>query len=177
MENKTIWKIDPAHSEIMFKVKHLMITNVKGEFRKFDASISTSNNNFSDAEIEAEIEASSIFTNNDARDNHLRSADFFNTENNKNITFKSTGVQRSDDDFTVTGDLTMNGITKSVTLNVDFGGIIKDPYGNEKAGFSATGKLNRKDWNISWNAALESGGLMVSDEVKITIEAQFIKQV
>lgn len=177
MENKTSWKIDPAHSEIIFKVKHLMITNVKGEFRKFDASIKNATNNFSDAEIEAEIDASSIFTNNEARDNHLRSADFFNTDNNKYIVFKSTGVHQSDDDFTVMGNLTMNGATRPVKLNVEFGGIIKDPYGNEKAGFSVSAKINRKEWNISWNAALESGGLMVSDEVKISIEAQFIKQV
>lgn len=174
---KTNWKIDPAHSEILFKVKHLMITNVKGEFRSFEANIESVGNDFSNAKINAEIDATSIFTNNESRDAHLKSADFFDTENHNKIIFKSTEVNKVNSElFRVTGDLTIKGVTNKTTLDVEFGGVITDPYGNEKAGFSISGKINRKEWGLTWNSTLESGGVMVSDEVKITAEAQFIKE-
>lgn len=173
----TKWKIDPSHSEILFKVRHLMITNVKGEFRKFDAIILSEGQDFSKSKVSATIDASSIFTNNTDRDNHLKSADFFNAETHNEITFEGTSFNQLDEEnYELKGLLTMKGISKEITLDVEFGGFIKDPYGQEKAGFSATGKFNRQDWGLNWNAALEAGGVMVSDEVRITAELQFLKQ-
>jgi polyisoprenoid-binding protein YceI len=174
---KTKWVLDPTHSENNFKVKHLMISNVKGEFRKFTAEINAIGTDFANASILANIDASSIFTNEDNRDNHLKSADFFDTENYPELTFVGTSFEKTGgDEFTLTGDLTIKGTTKPVTLDVEFGGINKDPYGNEKAAFSLTGKINRKDWGLNWNAALETGGVLVSEEVKISAEMQFVKQ-
>lgn len=176
--NKTKWKIDPAHSEILFKVKHLMITNVKGEFRSFNASVISDGNDFSNAEVNVEIDATSIFTNNESRDAHLKSADFFDVEKYPTITFKSTNVKEKDSDsFQLTGDLTIRDVTNPVVLDVDFGGTITDTYGNDKAGFSLSGKISRKEWGLNWNAALETGGVMVSDDVKINAEVQFVKEV
>ncbi len=176
-ENKTKWTIDPAHSEMMFKVKHLMITNVKGEFRKFDAQILSNGDDFSDAKITATVDTSSVFTNNTDRDEHLKSTDFFDSEKHGKLHFESTEVKKVDNDnYKLKGDLSMKGKTKEVTLNVEFGGIMKDPQGNEKAGFSLKGKINRKDWGLNWNANLEAGGVLVSDEVRIMIEAQFVKK-
>ncbi|MEO5967262.1 MAG: YceI family protein [Ferruginibacter sp.] len=174
---KTKWTIDPAHSEIIFKVRHLMITNVKGEFRTFEANLISEGNDFSNADVSVTIDASSIFTNSDARDAHLKSADFFDVEKFPQITFKSTEVKKIDSEsFKLVGDLTMKGISNIITLDVDFGGVIIDPYGKEKAGFSISGKFIRKDWGLTWNAALESGGVMVSDEVRFNAEVQFIKE-
>ena len=176
-ENKTKWTIDPAHSEILFKVKHMMITNVKGEFRKFDAEILSNGEDFSNAKINAVIDASSIFTNNNDRDAHLKSADFFDAGNHNELRFESTEVNKVDDEnYQLKGNLTIKGKTNETTLDVEFGGTAKDPYGNEKAGFSLSGKINRKDWGLNWNTALEAGGVMVSDEVKLLVEAQFVKQ-
>lgn len=174
---KTKWNLDPAHSEITFKVKHLMISNVKGEFQKFDGTIESNGNDFDRAKVYATVDAGSIYTNNTDRDTHLRSADFFDAENNKDITFEGTGFEKLDDEnYKLKGTLTMKGNSKDISLDVDFGGIIKDPYGNEKAGFTVNGKINRKDWGLNWNAALEAGGVMVSDEVRISGDLQFIKQ-
>lgn len=171
----TKWVLDPTHSELLFKVKHLMITNVKGEFRKFSGEID--GENFTDAPVKVEIESSSVFTNNDDRDNHLKSGDFFDVENHKKLVFESTSFKKVDDDeYKLEGMLTIKGVSKEVTLDVEFGGTNKDPWGNEKAGFSLSGKINRKDWGLNWNAALESGGVLVSDEVKIQAEVQFVKQ-
>lgn len=177
MEAKTKWVVDPAHSEIVFKVKHMMITNVKGEFREFTAELLSEGNNFIADSIKVNINASSIFTNNNDRDAHLRSADFFDVENYKELTFIGKSLKKIDDEnFQLTGDLTIKGVTKEITLDVEFGGINKDPWGNEKAGFSINGKINRKDWGLTWNAVLETGGVLVSDEVKINAEVQFVKQ-
>lgn len=173
----TQWVTDPNHSEILFKVRHLMITNVKGEFKVFSASIHSEGSDFSKASVKAVIDASSIFTNNTDRDNHLKSADFFDADTFKEITFEGTSFNKLDDEnYELNGNLTMKGISKEITLDVEFGGFVTDPYGQEKAGFSVTGKFNRKDWGLNWNAALESGGVMVSDEVKFTAELQFLKQ-
>ncbi|WP_431108992.1 YceI family protein [Winogradskyella poriferorum] len=169
------WVVDPAHSEINFKVKHLMISNVKGEFTTFNATIDSED--FSKSTISVHIDANSISTNNEDRDNHLRSADFFEVETYPEITFVSTSVNKvSDDEYQITGNLTIKGTTKEITLDTEFGGFMKDPYGNEKAGFSINGKLNRKDFGLNWNAALEAGGVMVGNEVKINAEMQFVKQ-
>jgi polyisoprenoid-binding protein YceI len=173
----TNWALDPTHSEILFKVKHLMITNVKGEFRKFNATLTSDGNNFSKASVNVTIDAASVFTNEENRDNHLKGADFFDVENHKEITFVGTSFEKVDEEnFTLKGNLTMKGVSKEISLDVEFGGVNKDPWGNEKAGFSVSGKINRKDFGLNWNAALETGGVLVSEEVKINGEVQFVKQ-
>ncbi len=154
-----------------------MITNVRGEFRKFTAEAVAKDSDFNVASVHVSIDASSLFTNEDNRDAHLKSADFFDVENHKEITFDSTSVKRVDDEqYELKGNLTIKGISKEVKLDVEFGGLNKDPWGNEKAGFSLSGKINRKDWGLNWNAALETGGVLVGDEVKINAEVQFVKQ-
>ena len=175
---KTKWTLDPTHSEIVFKVRHMMITNVKGEFRKFDASILTDGEDFSKSSlIDLTIDAGSIYTNDDSRDGHLKSEDFFDVEKFPTLTFEGRSLTKvRDDEYELSGILTIKGVSKDVRLNVEFGGVNKDPWGNEKAGFSLTGKINRKDFGLNWNAALETGGVLVSDEVKISAEVQFVKQ-
>jgi len=173
----TNWALDPTHSEILFKVKHLMITNVKGEFRKFNATLTSDGNKFSNATVNVTIDAASVFTNEENRDNHLKGADFFDVENHKEITFVGTSFEKVDEEnFILKGNLTMKGVSKEISLDVEFGGVNKDPWGNEKAGFSVSGKINRKDFGLNWNAALETGGVLVSEEVKINGEVQFVKQ-
>ncbi|MEI7660837.1 MAG: YceI family protein [Bacteroidota bacterium] len=173
---KTKWSIDQAHSEIAFKVRHLRIANVKGLFRKFDASIYTTLKDFSTAEIDFWIDSSSISTGDDQRDEHLKSVDFFDVRNHRQISFSSTSVGKKDhdDNHELWGELTMLGITRNVKLNVQFGGITDDPWGTEKAGFTVTGKINRSDWGLVWNTAMEAGGIMVSEEVNIICEVELI---
>jgi polyisoprenoid-binding protein YceI len=174
---KSKWVLDPSHSELLFKVKHLMITNVKGEFRKFNVEAVSDGNDFSNATVDVTIDAGSVFTNEENRDAHLKSPDFFDAENHKELTFKSTGlIKNADGELVLTGLLTIKGVTKEVGLRVEFGGINKDPWGNEKAGFSLEGKISRKDWGLNWNAMLETGGVLVSDEVKIQAEVQLARQ-
>lgn len=178
MKNETKWSIDPAHSEIAFKAKHLMISNVKGAFREFDASIYTTGNDFSSAKIDFWMNPSSVDTGEKKRDEHLKSADFFDVGNHKKITFVSDSFEKSGKDnlYNLWGNLTIKGITNRIKLDVEFGGTMKDPYGNEKAGFTINGKINRKDWGLNWNAVLDSGGVMVSDEVRIICEVELLKQ-
>jgi polyisoprenoid-binding protein YceI len=174
-QTKTKWTLDLSHSELAFKVKHLMISNVKGGFRKFTAEID--GEDFTSSKAKVTIDVSSVNTNDEGRDGHLKGADFFDAENHKEISFVSSSFQHvNDDNYRLTGILTMKGVSKPVTLDVEFGGITKDPWGNEKAGFSVNGKINRKDWGLNWNAALEAGGVLVSDEVRISAELQFVKQ-
>lgn len=172
------WTIDPAHSEIQFKVKHMMISTVTGSFGKFGADIEANGDDLSTAKIRFHADVESITTGNGQRDGHLKSTDFFSGEKHPQIVFTSTGSKAVDGDgsWTLLGDLSMNGITKPVELDVEWGGVMKDPYGNTKAGVSIHGKVNRKDWGINWNAALEAGGVMVSDEVRIACEVQLVKQ-
>jgi polyisoprenoid-binding protein YceI len=173
---KTKWNIDTNHSELLFKVKHLMITNIKGEFRKFSGEICASNDDFTDADIKLTIDVASVFTNNDDRDNHLRSADFFDSEKYPQMTFESTSLKQIvDDQYKLTGFLTIKGITKEVELNAEFGGLNTDPWGNQKAGFSISGSFNRTDWGLNWNSALETGGVLVGEEVKMSAEVQLVK--
>ena len=175
--SRTKWELDPTHSELTFKVKHLMISNVKGEFRNFSATVESDGEDFSNAKVNAKIDTNSIDTNNSDRDTHLKSADFFDAENHEQITFESTELNKLDEDnYQLKGTLDMKGTKKEVTLDVDFGGFMKDPYGNEKVGFSLNGKISRKDWGLNWNAALEAGGVMVSDEVRLSGELQFVKK-
>ena len=175
--SKSTWVLDPTHSELTFRVKHLMISNVKGEFRKFDAKVECADNDFSNAKVFVTIDADSIDTNNSDRDTHLRSDDFFGVDQHQNITFESTEFNKLDDDnYQLKGLLGIKGIKKTVTLDVDYGGVIKDPYGNEKTGFSVSGKINRKEWNLNWNTALEAGGVMVSEDVRLNAEVQFVRE-
>ena len=166
----TKWNLDPAHSEITFKVRHMMISNVKGEFKNFNVDLESEDENFKNVKANATIDTASISTNNTDRDNHLKSAEFFNADAHPQITFETDSL--NDD---ITGNLTINGVTKPVKLDVDFGGINVDPWGQTKAGFSFEGKIKRSDFGLNWNAALEAGGVMVSDEVKIAGELQFVK--
>lgn len=177
MTTKVKWVIDPVHSEIAFKVKHLMITNVKGVFNEFEASIYTTGDDFMSAEIDVWINPASITTGDAARDKHLKSVDFFDVENHKEINFVANTYENVDNDgsYELYGDLTIKGITKKIKLDVEFGGVVKDPYGNEKAGFTINGKINRKDWGLNWNTALEAGGVLVSEDVYINCEVQLEK--
>jgi polyisoprenoid-binding protein YceI len=164
----TKWTIDPSHSEIQFKVKHMMITTVTGSFKEFSSEVESLGDDFSTAKIKFQAATASVFTNSDQRDEHLRSADFFDAEKYPELKFESTSLEKVDDEsFTLNGNLTIRDITKPVKLDVEVGGIGKDPWGNLKAGFSLTGKINRKEWGLNWNAALEAGGVLVSDDVRI----------
>ena len=177
MTNQTKWVIDEAHSEIGFRVKHLMIANIKGAFRIFDASILTTGNNFETAEINLAIDANSITTGHTKRDEHLKSPDFFDVKNYKQIIFTSNIIGKPDPDgiYRLCGKLTMKGVTRNVKLKMRFGGFLNDSWGNEKAGLTVTCKLNRSDWGLMWNRVIETGELMVSEEVVITCEIELIK--
>lgn len=174
MTNQTKWSLDQSHSEIDFKLRHLMISNVKGSFKTFDANIYTTDKDFTTAEIDLWIDVASITTGDEKRDEHLKQADFFDVEHHKQITFTSSTIEKAgpDGNHELWGELTIRGITKNVKLQVEFGGIINDPWGNEKAGFTVSGKINRKDWELTWNAALETGGLMVGEEITISCDIQ-----
>lgn len=174
---KTTWNIDPTHTEIGFRVKHMMITNVSGSFEKFDAKVETDGDDFTTAKVEFTADVSSITTHNTDRDNHLRSDDFFNAEKFPELKFRSTKIEKKDDEnYILHGDLTIRDVTRPVKFDVEFGGVGKDPWGNEKAGFTVSGKIRRTDYNLNWNAALETGGVLVSEDVRILAEVQFVKQ-
>lgn len=166
----TKWNLDPAHSEITFKVRHMMISNVKGNFSDFNVELESEDDTFKNTTVKAEIKTASIDTKNTDRDTHLKSADFFNVEKYPTINFTTNTLNGN-----ITGEFTLNGITKPIALEVDFGGINIDPWGNTKAGFTFEGKIKRGDFGLNWNAALETGGVLVSDDVKIAGELQFVK--
>ena len=176
---KTKWTIDRAHSEIGFKVKHLVFSNVRGTFKDFDARVYTNGNDFSSAEINVWINPASVNTGTEARDEHLRSADFFDAEQFNEISFTANMLVDTDQQrqFELYGDLTMRGIKKQIKLDVEFGTIIKDPWGVEKALFNIEGKINRRDWGLNYNSILEAGGVLISEDVWIHCEVQLIKQV
>jgi polyisoprenoid-binding protein YceI len=175
MANK--WKIDAAHSEFQFKVKHLMITTVTGYFKKFDLEVESETEDFSATKkIEFNADIDSIDTKNEQRDAHLKSADFFNAEEHSQIRFSGKKYEVNGDESKVQGDLTIKGVTKPVTFNVEYGGIVTDPYGQTKAGFTINGKISRKDFGLTWNAITEAGSVVVSDEIKIQAEIQLVKQ-
>jgi polyisoprenoid-binding protein YceI len=177
MTAKTKWVIDPAHSEIGFKVKHLMISNVKGQFNEFQGQLVTEGDDFSTSEISFQINPASISTGAPDRDGHLRSPDFFDVEKHKEISFSSGKLtKKSDDEYSLSGNLVIKGVSQPVKLAVEFGGLMTDPWGNTKAGFTLDGKINRKDFGLTWNAALEAGGVLVGDEIRINSEVQLLKQ-
>jgi polyisoprenoid-binding protein YceI len=175
---QTRWSIDQAHCELAFKVRHLMIAHVKGTFKIFDASIYTNSTDFTTADVDLWIDPASISTGDSKRDEHLKSPEFFDVDKHKQITFTSSTIGKPGPDGIqeLWGELTIIGITKNVKLNVLFGGMVKDPWGNEKAGFTISGKINRSDWGLVWNANIESGGVMVSDEVMISCEIELINK-
>ena len=172
----TKWSIDPSHSEVGFKVKHMMFTNVSGKFKTYDAEITTEDDDFTKSEISFSADINSIDTNNTDRDNHLKSADFFDAENHPKLTFKSLSLTKSGDEYQLTGELTLHGITKTVKLDAEVSGLLKDPWGNTKVAMNISGKINRKDWGLNWNSALETGGVLVGEDVKLNIELQLLKQ-
>lgn len=171
------WKIDPAHSEIQFKVRHLMVTNVTGYFKAFDLEVETENEDFtSTRKINFTADIDSIETNNAQRDTHLKSDDFFNAEKFKQLVFAGNKYEAKGDDAVLEGNLTIRDVTKPIRLNVEYGGTVVDPYGQTKAGFTVTGKINRKDYNLTWDAVTEAGQVVVSNEIRIHCEIQLVKQ-
>lgn len=174
----TKWKIDPTHSEIQFKAKHLMITTVTGHFQEYDLEVDTEGEDFSKASnIVFTANVNSITTYNEQRDAHLRSEDFFDADNHRDLKFVGKDLEKeSDNEYKLTGDLTVRGVTKTITLDVEHGGTTDDPYGNHKAGFTVDGKIKRKDFGLKWDAVTEAGSIVVSDEIKIHCEIQLVKQ-
>jgi polyisoprenoid-binding protein YceI len=173
---RTTWRIDPIHSHVEFAVRHLMITTVKGRFTGVDGTILIDEANHSNSEVDVRIEASTIDTREPQRDAHLRSADFLDAEKFPHLTFKSTRItDRKGNEFGLVGDLTIRGVTRQVTLEVTEEGRVKDPWGGDRAGFSAKTKINRKDFGLNWNQVLETGGVAVADEVKINLELELVR--
>jgi polyisoprenoid-binding protein YceI len=171
------YQIDPTHSEIQFKVKHMMITNVTGQFNKFSATLVSDAPDFSDAKISFEADTDSVNTSNEQRDGHLKSDDFFNAAQYPKLSFESTSFTKLDDEkYALKGNLTIRNITKEVTLDVHYGGTMTDPWGQVKAGFEISGKISRKDYDLKWNAVTEAGGVVVSDEVRLLLAVQMVKQ-
>jgi polyisoprenoid-binding protein YceI len=171
------YKIDVDHSDIMFRVKHLMISTATGIFKKFDATIETEKDDFANAKVYFEADVDSIDTKNEQRDTHLKSDDFFNAEQFPKMTFKSTSIEKEGEgEYKLKGDLTIRDITKPITLDVDYNGSTKDPWGFERAGFEVTGKINRKEYGLKWSAVTEAGGLVVDDIVKLVMNVEFVKQ-
>jgi len=171
------WKLDGAHSHINFKVKHLVVSTVNGEFKKYDGTIESSADDFSDAKITFEADVDSISTGQEQRDGHLKSDDFFNVASYPKLKFASTGIKKAgDENYSITGNLTIRDKTLPVSLNAVYGGTVKDGYGRTIAGFEVHGKINRKDYGLKWSMTTEAGGLVVSDDVKIEIAAELVKQ-
>lgn len=173
----TKWQMDPAHSEVQFKVRHMVVSNVTGSFGKFNAEVETEDEDITTAKVHFTADIDSISTNNEQRDAHLKSADFFDGATHPQLKFESTKIEKvSEHDYKMHGNITMRGTSKPITLNVEFGGIVNDPWGNVRAGFTVEGKLNRKDFGLNWSAVTEAGHLVVSDEVRLHANAEFVKQ-
>ena len=170
------WAIDPAHATVEFAVKHLMVSTVKGRFRGVTGAVQVHESDFTLSSVTAAADVASIDTGVEQRDEHLRSDDFFNAEKFPQITFRSTKIEPNGDDWRLTGDLTIRDVTRPVTFDVEFEGRVIDPWGNDRAGFAATAKINRKDFGVNWNGVIEAGGVVVSDAVKITLNVEFVKQ-
>jgi len=173
--SKTTWKLDPSHSIVEFSAKHLMITTVKGRITDVQGTIYTDEKNLKNSSVEATLSAVSLDTRTDQRDQHLRSADFLDVEKYPEIRFKSTGIQGDKQSFKLIGDLTIRDVTRSITLDVQFEGEVKDPWGGQRVGFSATSKIDRREFGLTWNQALETGGVVVGNDIKISIEVEAVK--
>ncbi|MDP4211630.1 MAG: YceI family protein [Bacteroidota bacterium] len=175
--SKTKWVLDPAHSEIQFKIKHLMISTVTGQFNKFEGMVETEDEDFTRAKAHITADIHSISTNNEQRDAHLRSGDFFDADNHPQLVFETEKIEKTDDElYKIHGLLTMRGVSKQIVLEAEYGGITKDPWGNRRVGFSLTGKVNRKDFGVSFGMLTETGGIALGEEVKMLVNAQFVKQ-
>jgi len=171
------WGIDKAHSKIQFDIDHMVISEVSGQFQDYNASITATKDDFSDVKIDLSIQAKSIDTDNEKRDQHLASADFFNAEKYPTITFKSNKLEKvSDNKYKLTGDFTMHGVTKKISLDVKYGGTLKDPWGNTRAGFKVTGTINRTEYGLTYNSVLEAGGVMIGEEVRINCNIELVQQ-
>ena len=176
MANQT-WVLDPTHSELQFKIKHLMISTVSGQFNDFKATVKTDGDDFTTAKIHFEAASGSVSTNNEQRDAHLKAGDFFDAEKYPSVIFESQNMEKIEaDEYKLYGTLTMRGVSKKIILNAEFGGIAKDPWGNTRTGFSVTGKINRYDFGMSFGSVTETGGLLLGDEVKINANVQFVKE-
>jgi polyisoprenoid-binding protein YceI len=173
---QSIWQIDPAHSLLEFSVRHMMVSTVKGRFTQLRGTITDVADDPTLSSVEVSVDAASITTGDVNRDGHLRSADFLDVEQYPTITFTSTSLQGSRDEFTLTGDLTLHGVTRQVSLDVTLNGVGTNPYGKTVAGFSAETKISRKEWGLNWNVGLEAGGVLVSDQLKVSIEIQAVRQ-
>lgn len=171
----SVWKLDPSHTTVEFSARHLMITSVKGRIADVEGTVTVNGNTPKTAVVEATLKAASIDTRTEQRDQHLRSADFLDVENFPAVTFTSTTIGGTKEQFRMTGDLTIRGTTKPVTLDVTYEGTGKDPWGGERMGFSATGKIDRREFGLTYNQALEAGGVLVSNEIKIHIDAQLVR--
>ncbi|GAB3665655.1 YceI family protein [Echinicola sediminis] len=169
------WTIDPTHSEINFKAKHLVISTVTGNFKKFDGEVESASEDFEGAKVAFSAEIDSIDTNQSDRDAHLKSADFFDAENHPKLVFSNGTLHKNGGDYVLKGDLTIKDTTKPVSLSVDFGGVADDPYGNTKAGFELEGKVSRKEFGLTWNAVTEAGSIVVGDQIKILASVQLVK--
>lgn len=169
------YKIDPAHSEIVFKIRHLLISNVSGKFKIFEGELDRLNEDFSESKVSFFARVDSIDTSNDQRDTHLKSGDFFDAEKYPDIKFSSTSFTKNGDSYTVSGDLTIRDITKNISIEVEFNGETADAYGQQKIGFEGKGKINRKDFGLTWSATTETGSVVVGDEVKLEFDVQFIQ--
>ncbi len=176
MTNHIKWSLDQAHCEINFKIRHLMITHVKGSFKTFDANIYTNGIDFKTAEIDVWIDATSISTGDQERDDSLKALDFLDVLNHKQISFVSSSIGKINKDYKheLWGELTMVGIKQNIKLEVEYGTVVKDPEGNERAGFTITGKIKRSDWGLVWNKNIETGGILVGDEISISCEIEVV---
>ncbi len=174
---RNTWTLDPAHTAVNFSAKHMMVTTVRGNLGPVSGAIELDENDFTNSEIEVVIDVANLHSRDERRDTHLKSGDFFDVENFPSATFKSKKIERTGDDtYKVFGDLTVRATTREVTLDTQFEGFTKSPWGTQVAAFSATTKLNRKDWNLNWNVALEAGGVLVGESVKLEIDVEAIKQ-
>ena len=172
----TKWVLDPMHSEVQFKIKHLVISTVTGAFKQFEGSAETEGDAFDNAQVRMSLDVDSIDTNQEQRDQHLKADDFFAVATYPNITFESTGLTKSGSDYKLTGHLTIKDVTKPVTLDVEYGGTATDFYGNTKAGFEVSGKINRKEFGLTWEGITEAGSIVVGEDVKLIASVQFAKQ-
>jgi polyisoprenoid-binding protein YceI len=168
------WTVDPSHSTVGFTARHLMITKVRGHFTDFDGTVTVADDPLASTLV-ADVRLDSVDTGNADRDAHLRSADFFAADENREMTFRSTGVREDGEDYVLAGDLTIGGVTRPVEFALEFDGVTRDPFGNTKAGFTATTRINRKDWGLNWNVALETGGVLVSDKIEVELDVQLVR--
>lgn len=173
----TKWVMDPTHSEVHFKVKHMLVSTVTGHFKTFNATVATEGDDISTAKVHFTADIASISTNNEQRDGHLKTGDFFDADNHPQLTFDSERLEKAaGDDYKLYGTLTMRGVSKQIILNVEFGGIMQDPWGNTRTGFSVAGKINRKDFGVSFSMVSEAGGILLSEDVAISANVEFVKE-